>query len=407
MKHFNLLGTLSLFFLLIVQSSCCKDDDNYVFKFDENGECYYPSVQAISTEDFENLVVGFGWRHVSTHEITENGEFLNREYYADLDGGSSSNYFFESNSSVKSYFYADAYPANGFITSTYKYMADVNKVVSNSATKFQILSVDGDEMKAVEYLAVRAGGQKIYGYSTYKRMSAQELEQCQKDYPTDLNNPHELLLSVAEDTIFISGKSYSFEILDGNGNFQVRGEKDDICTVTLEGNRVNVNLLKNGAKVHISDRLKYKSVWIFSTDKSLEPTDDRIYDLGFETFVFNKNKEMFTREGTPLNYKYLSMPLSLREGASDGNLAHRNPVAAVVVDWNNNARHIPWDRQGFVRDILPQSVIDGLIVANTTDMYQYDFKLELVNCYGVVFQVLPFRVYYKSDFKEGDSWAIK
>lgn len=407
MKSFKFLGALSMLLGLVVCSSCGDDDEFPTFKFDGDGTCYYPSVSAISKESFGETVVGYGWKHVSTYEIEENGECLKKEYYTDLEGAGPHYYYFESATTLKTYMHMDAYPANGFRTSAFEYM-DANRVVGNNQhTILQIVSVDKDLLKVVEYLAVRAGGQKIYGYSIYKRMSAQELEQCQKNYAVDLSNPHELLLSVAEDTIFISGKSYSFEILDGNGNFQVRGERDDICTVSLEGNQINVNLLKNGAKVHISDRLKNKSVWIFSTDKSLEPTDDGIYDLGFETFVFNKNKDMFTRDGTSLSYKYLSMPLLLREGVSDGNLAQRNPVAAVVVDWNNNARHIPWDRQGFVRDILPQTVVDGLIVANTTDMYQYDFKLELVNCYGVVFQVLPFRVFYKSDFKEGDSWAIK
>lgn len=406
MKHLNLLGTLSLLFLLIVQSSCSKDD-SLTFKFDENGECYYPSVSPISTGNFEKSVVGSGWKHVSTYEIGTDGECMKGEYYADLIGVGPHHYFFESSNSFKMYYYADAYPANGFMTTSYSYVESVNGVAANSSTILQILSVDGDVMKAIEYMAVRADGKKVFGYSTYKRMSAQELKKCQESYPTDLTSPRDIILSVTGDKVYISGKSYSFEILDGNGNYRVEAEKNDICSVSMEGNKVTVDLHKNGALVHISDRLKHKYVWIFSTDKSLEPTGDGIYNLGYDVFVFNKNKEMFTREGALLSYEYLSMPLFLREGVSDGNLAERNPVGAVVVDGNRSARHIPWDSQGFVRDILPQSVVDGLIVANTTDMYEYDFRLELVNSYGVVFQVLPFRVYYKSDFKEGDSWAIK
>lgn len=398
MKHLNLLGILGLIFLLIVQSSCSKDDE-FTFKFDEKGECYYPSVQAISIENFEKSVVGSGWEHVSTHEIDAVGEYLKGEYYADLVGASPQQYFFESSSTMKSYYYADAYPARGFSTSVYSYMENVNRIIVNANTRLQILSVDKDILKVLEHLAVRAGGQKIYGYSTYKRMSAQELKECQKNYPTDLSNPRDLVLSVEEGPIFISGKSYSFDILDGNGNIEAKASGDDICSVSLKGNQVKVDLLKNGATVYITDRLRHKSVWIFSIDESLEPTGHEIYDCEINTLIFNKDKKLFTADGREvLSYESFSLPIKAKEGITS--LAEWSPMRAVVVDADRKARHIIWDRFGYIHDIIPMSLVEDLITKN--DGFSTVYKVELVNCYGLVFQILPLKVVYKKEFKSGD-----
>lgn len=187
MKHFNLSGIICMLSLLLIQSSCSKDDD-FTFQFDENGECYYPSISSISKASFEKSVVGYGWKYVSTQEIGANGECLKGEYYADRIGASPHQYYFENSSTIKYYVHMDAYPAFGFLTYTYDYLENVNKVVTYGSTKLQILSVEGDMLRAVEYMAVRSDGEKVYGLSVYKRMSEQELKNCQKAYPVNFSD---------------------------------------------------------------------------------------------------------------------------------------------------------------------------------------------------------------------------
>ena len=76
MKNFRFWRILGLLLVLLVCSSCGDDDEFPTFKFNEDGICYFPSVSIISKASFEETVVGYGWKHVSTHEIGENGECL-------------------------------------------------------------------------------------------------------------------------------------------------------------------------------------------------------------------------------------------------------------------------------------------------------------------------------------------
>lgn len=179
---------LGILFLSAVYSACSDDDDFPTFKFNENGECYYPSVAAISAERFEEAVVGYGWKHVSTYEIGQDGECMKEEYYADRVGAAPCYYYFESAASLKTYMYVDAYPVNGFTTSAYEYRDANCVVVGKQHAILQLLSVNGDELKAVEYLGVLGDGTKVYGYVTYKRMTEQELAECRKNYPVDLSD---------------------------------------------------------------------------------------------------------------------------------------------------------------------------------------------------------------------------
>ena len=68
-------------------ASCNKEDSYHTFSFDANGECYMPDVANISMEEFKSSVVGYGWKHVITHEIECDGKCTTKDYYEDLIGG--------------------------------------------------------------------------------------------------------------------------------------------------------------------------------------------------------------------------------------------------------------------------------------------------------------------------------
>lgn len=72
-------------------ASCNKEDSYPTFSFDANGECYMPDVANISMEEFKSSVVGYGWKHVITHEIESNGKCTTKDYYEDLIGGGQAN----------------------------------------------------------------------------------------------------------------------------------------------------------------------------------------------------------------------------------------------------------------------------------------------------------------------------
>lgn len=394
MKDFKFWISLGMLLGLVVCSSCGDDDELLSFKFDGDGTCYYPSVSAISKESFEKTVVGYGWKHVSTHEIAENGECLKEEYYAGLDGAGPSYYYFETTASLKTYTYVDAYPVNGFRTSAYEYM-DANRVVVNNRNVIlQILSVDKDLLKAVEYLGVRADGMKVYGYVTYQRMTEQELKECQKSYPVDLSNLRDLVISVAEERVFISGKEFEFDILESNAACTVKARKDETCNIVCEGNHVKVKLLKNGAWITVSDGLRHREFHLFSTDEELEPKGTDIYDFTYTELTLNKQKQLFAPDGRELNYSTALMGTTAREGYYGNVLTAYNPSYLFAVDADKQVHFFILNHgEIYIKELLPMTVLDAL--AKAGDGHSMAYKLELVNAAGVVFQVLPFKIVYK------------
>lgn len=394
MKSFKFWRVLSMLLGLIVCSSCGDDDEFPTFKFDEDGTCYYPSVSAISKESFGETVVGYGWKHVSTYEVGENGECLKNEYYTDLDGVGPHHRYFESATSLKTYVYVDAYPASGFRTSIYEYM-DANRVVaSNQHTTMQIISVDKDVLKVLEYLAVRAGGTKVYGYVTYKRMTEQELKECQKAYPVDLANLQNLDISIPGEVVFVKGKKFEFDVLRSNGPYSVEASKEETCNITCEGNHVKVTLLQSGARITVSDGLRHRMFRLFSTDEELEPTGTDIYDFTYTQLTLNKSREFIAPDGYALNYKYGRMGTKPREEYYGSILSKYNPSGLLVVDADKQARFLVLDGgEVYLKDLLPESVLDAL--AGAGEGHAIEYKLELVNASGVVFQILPFKVVYK------------
>ena len=113
----QLTSILLVFLCIFCFTSCNHDDVNFpTFTFNENGECEPASVTPISSARFEEAVVGYGWKHVHTYEINPDGTCQTQDYYQDLTGAGPTQYYMESNSSLKKYMYIDAYPAWGFRT---------------------------------------------------------------------------------------------------------------------------------------------------------------------------------------------------------------------------------------------------------------------------------------------------
>ena len=186
MKRTLLFGSL----LAIVISFVACGDDVPQFEFDAEGRCYMPGVRSISHAEFLKYAEGNGWKHVSTYEINEDGSVEKKEHYKDMVGGGPSWYYFEKDTYVTFASY-DAYPADFRTTATYDYWEDgnrigyVNRFDDTFFTQFQVLSVSKDKLEVVEHLGVRDGqdGLKdVYGWATYRKMTAEELDACWEEY---------------------------------------------------------------------------------------------------------------------------------------------------------------------------------------------------------------------------------
>lgn len=375
-------------------ASCDKEDIYPTFSFDANGECYIPDVANIPTEEFESLVVGYGWKHVVTHEIGSNGKCSAEDYYEDLVGGGPSQYYFESSESLKEYIYADAIPAHGYFTYAYEY-ENGNRVSNNSNLVMRIVSLKGDIMKVIDYLGIRADGVNIYGYSTYKRMSSKELTEVQNAFPTDFSNIKSLTTSINDEVNIISGNEFEFDVLSYNDLYTVKAANEESCEITCNGDHVKIKLITNGAYITVSDRFRHFEFSLFSTDEEMEPKGTDIYDLSYSEVVFNKNME-FTEpsENRPLSYENSSIETTTRDGYAGSIISHYNRSYMLVVDNDKKARliHLQNGRL-YLKELLPKETLQTLIEKGNGSSISY--KLELTTADRRVFQVLPFKVTYK------------
>ena len=391
MKFYSFIISL----LCVVFFAACNKEDVYpTFSFDENGECYIPDISNISMEEFESSVVGYGWKHINTHEIGSDGKCSTKDFYEDLVGGGPSQYYFESSKSLKEYIYADAIPAHGYLTYAYKY-ENGNRVSNNGNLVMRIVSLKGDVMKIIDYLGIRADGVKLYGYSTYRRMNSGELKEVQNAYPDDLSNMKSLTTSINDEVNIISGNEFEFDVLSYNGLYSVKARKEESCEITCDGDHVKIKLLTNGAYITVSDRFRHFEFSLFSTDEEMEPKGTDIYDLSYNEVVFNKNMEFIEpSENRPLSYENSSIETTTRDGYAGSIISHYNRSYMLVVDTDKKARliHLQNGRL-YLKELLPEETLLSLVEKGNGSSISY--KLELTTADRRVFQILPFKVTYK------------
>lgn len=378
-------------------TACDKEDFFYpTFSFDDNGECYLPDVANISMEEFKSSVVGYGWKHIITHEIGRDGKCSKKNYYEDMIGGGASQYYFESSSSIKEYVYVDAIPANGYFTYSYEYEHG-NRVSKDGHSIMRIVSLKGDVMKVIEYLGFRDEGVDIYGYSTFKRMTKEELAEVQNAYPTDLSNIKDITTSVNDEVNIISGDEFEFDILYHNGPYSVNAINEGSCEIISNGNHFKIKLLTNGAYISVSDRFSHFEFSIFSTSEKMKPIGTNIYDLSYNEVVFNKTFEFKEpTENRTLSYENSSIETTVREGYAGSILSQFNPSYVLVFDTDKKARFIHLEKgRLYLKELLPKETLLSLIEKGNGSSISY--KLELTTSNRRVFQILPFKVTYKEE----------
>lgn len=154
----------------------------------DHGEWTLPNLEPLTEAEFEQQVVGYGWKWIDTYEIKENGELAQKSYWKDMEGGSPHQYYFAKDS-VTRFFWADAIPADCYWTTAYTYEEKENQVsTAYGELALQLLKLEDSKLETIEYLGQRGGGIKVYGYSIYQRMSDEELEECRKSYPTNFED---------------------------------------------------------------------------------------------------------------------------------------------------------------------------------------------------------------------------
>ena len=199
LKYF--VGLVLVLFASLFFASCNDDEeetmeqewahvlDNHgvAYSFSDNGNCFGDG-GGIGQADFNKMFIGHGWKHYATWEIDKNGKRKSAEYYRNMLGLASENYYFDSDTKLTTYFNSDA--DGGAVKKT-----EVTYTFNDryNGTPRTVLLLDNNEyiqitgwtlgaqptFCMVHPLGIKADGTTVYGVSIYVQMTDKELKAMQ------------------------------------------------------------------------------------------------------------------------------------------------------------------------------------------------------------------------------------
>ena len=164
----------------------------YNFAFNSKGECYSQSVEGIGEDVFTAEIINHGWEQVELHEIFDNGNVEYADYWEERDGGGIASPFYIDNTVLTQYLSTTAYPPGedmGYRNYDYTFedsairINTTMNIEDKNIPMYRILEVDTDLMICIEFIGISGyNNKKIFGLAAYRRMSAEELEECRQKY---------------------------------------------------------------------------------------------------------------------------------------------------------------------------------------------------------------------------------
>lgn len=152
---------------------------------DEEGEQVVPMPQDVTEAYFDSCVNGKGWINVSSREVRQNGTLAKEEYWSNPDAGEPQQYLF-CGDTLTTFLSTDAYDADVYQKSRYAYKQADHRLISSTGEVFKLISVSAEELCVLQYKGFSGNGEKIYVYSIYRPMSAEELASCREEHPYNL-----------------------------------------------------------------------------------------------------------------------------------------------------------------------------------------------------------------------------
>ncbi len=223
-----------------------------------------------------------------------------------------------------------------------------------------------------------------------------------------VGTPNFILENVSREPGFFCIKAKCIDNQSGYADF-VKNNTDIIVYKwgVKNGNEAIKWITSNSPELHLStlEDTENTSIYLKTIDQhgnESSPLFKRItgydiYDIGFPTLVFNSQGKMYSSTGTRLYYDYITMPLTIRQSSiPEFTNAKWSPVAAVVVDEDNVHKGIPWERNGYIRDIISQSDKENIL--SLTDNSVIIYRLMLLNFDREIIQKTPITIMYKANF---------
>lgn len=224
-----------------------------------------------------------------------------------------------------------------------------------------------------------------------------------------VGTPRFVLANVQRDPGFYTIKAQCIDTEPGYADFilnssdiviyqwGVKSENDPINWFNSASPTVKLSTTKDNENTSIY--LKVKDAYgNESTPIFVRITGYDIYELLLKTLIVNSSGDIYTSTGTKLIYNFATMPLVFRS-TSQGQFSNAkwNPVAAIVANDENAQRGILWDRDGYIKNVIPPAEVERIKTTfgnNQVGVY----TLMLLNFDKQIIQKTPFTIIYKANY---------
>ena len=156
------------------------------FPISTDWESSLRELKSIPQKDFLEMVRGYGWQEISFHKINEDGTY-NENVGLTLGGMPLHCYEFNSSGNIVTDYWRNTNPSQGKREDHFMYSYQNNMVYIGHRAEFQVISIEGDRMKAVKRLHVHSDKLGEYWDISYvvvlQRLSDKELQAVKEQYP--------------------------------------------------------------------------------------------------------------------------------------------------------------------------------------------------------------------------------
>ena len=164
-----------LFILLAAMTFvACNDDELIPYVFDYGAQLgedrefnLEKGMQTITSEEFQNIVVGKAWKCLESHYIMGDGSVQEDDYYSKTEGGGPYHFFFEKEN-ITEILWTDAIEGGGptELSYPYKYDEESNKV--HTYPRLTLLSFDSE---SAQLIMIVHPSMNLYLLCKYQRMT--------------------------------------------------------------------------------------------------------------------------------------------------------------------------------------------------------------------------------------------
>lgn len=222
-----------------------------------------------------------------------------------------------------------------------------------------------------------------------------------------VGTPRFVLENVKREPGFYCIKAQCIDTESGYADF-IKGNKD---VITYEwGVKTNDETLKwiksDSPELHLSTLEQKDNTTIYlktidmygneSTPSYVRISGYDIWELAYNTLIFNQKGEIYNEKGIKLYYDHTTLPLTFKEGSyGEFTNAKWSPVAAMIVT-DETTKGFIWNRYGYIKDLI--SPLDKERIMGMPNGTVMIYKLVLLNFAREVIQRSPLTIMYKENF---------